>query len=249
MFYKFKDLQIYYQIAGSGKDLILLHGWGQDVSTWWGLVDLLKDDFKLWLIDLPGFGRSDNPANPWTVGDYAEVVAEFIKNNKIKKPILLGHSLGGNISIKLASKYPNLISNLILEDSSGIRPKGGIKKTSIFILAKIFHYLVPNIFNLKDKLRTKLYLALEADYINAGNLKGTLVNILNEDLVNKLPGITSETLIIWGENDRSVKLKYGKMMYQLIKNSSLEVIEGVGHFPHLENQKLFTYYVKDFSNN
>jgi len=247
MYLNSKNINIYYQTAGRGPDLVLLHGWKQDVSTWWGVVDLLKDDFKIWLIDLPGFGRSDSPKNPWTVSDYADAVADFIKKLKIKKPILLGHSVGGNVAIKLVSKYPNLISKLILEDSSGIRPQDNPFRFILYLLAKVFHYLVPNLFGIKDKIRYNFYHSLESDYLNAGDLKGTLVNILNENLVGELLKIKTETLILWGEKDHVVKLNYGKKLYRLIPNSRLEIIENADHFPHQENPNLFIYYVKDFS--
>lgn len=238
--------KIYYQKVGKGRDLIILHGWKQDVSSFWEVSEKLKDSFKIWLIDLPGFGRSDESKQSFTILDYAKIIFGFISKNKIKNPILFGHSLGGNVSIKLAALHPKLIDKLILEDSSGIRPQNNPFKLLLYLLAKIFHYLIPNIFGIKDKIRHKLYQKLESDYFNAGNLKGTLINILNEDLTDDLPKIRCETLIIWGENDQVVKLKYGKKMYQLISDSKIEIIENSGHFPHLENPERFVYYVKLF---
>ena len=137
---------IYYQKVGKGKNLILLHGWGMDVSSFWQMVDFLKDNFTLWLIDLPGFGKSDLPKKTFTISDYAKIVAEFIKKNRIKKPALFGHSYGGKITIKLAVLYPNLIDKLILEASSGINPDKTILQTLIFPVAKLGHFLLPEIF-------------------------------------------------------------------------------------------------------
>ena len=77
---------VYYQETGSGRPLILLHGWGQDVSSFWGLVPLLKNKFRLYLIDLPGFGRSELPKKSFTVQDYADVIKKFIKQKKLEKP-------------------------------------------------------------------------------------------------------------------------------------------------------------------
>ena len=65
MYIPLNNHNIYYQRLGQGPDLIMLHGWGNDVSSFWGVTDFLKDDFTLWLIDLPGFGRSDIPKNPF----------------------------------------------------------------------------------------------------------------------------------------------------------------------------------------
>lgn len=246
MYITVSNQNIYYQKLGAGKDLIMLHGWGQDVSTFHKVAEELKKDFTLWLTDLPGFGRSEDPKFPFTVSDYADVVSEFIKANKIDKPHLLGHSVGGNISIKLASESGELIDKLVLESSSGIRPNRRIMKVITYPLVKTFHYLVPNIFNIKDKIRRLIYWKLEADYINAGSLKNTLTNILNEDLTLLLPKIKNQTLVLWGEGDEQVKLKYGKQMYRKIPNSKIAVIENSGHFPHIDNPKMFLYYVKDF---
>lgn len=238
--------EIYYQKLGSGKDLIMLHGWKQDLSTFYPVAQGLKKHFTLWLIDLPGFGRSENPKKDFTVSDYAKTIAEFIKSNKIHRPNLLAHSLGGNIAIKLASENGELIDKLVLEDSSGIRPKKTFYRYIFLVLAKIFKYLTPNFFNIKQKLRKWLYWKLESDYLNAGNLKNTLSNILNEDLTGLLNRIKNKTLIIWGESDKQVKLKYGKLIYNLIPYSRIEILENTGHFPHTENPKMFLYFLIDF---
>jgi pimeloyl-ACP methyl ester carboxylesterase len=248
MYIQVNNQNIYYQKVGKGKNLILLHGWKQDVSSFWGVVEQLKDQFTIWLVDLPGFGRSDAPKSAFSVSDYADTINEFIKQLKIDDPTLLGHSVGGRIGIKLAAKYPNTLNKLILEDSAGIRPKRDLPKIIFYTTAKIFKYLVPNIFNLKEKLRVKFYKSLESDYLTAGELKETFTKVLNEDLTVDLPKVKTNTLLIWGEKDPTLEasLKNGRKMYQLIENSKLAIIENVGHFPHLENPERFIYYVKDF---
>ncbi len=248
MYITINDQSVYYQKIGEGKDIIMLHGWKQDVSTFHNVAEKLKNHFTLWLIDLPGFGRSEIPKKAFNISNYSDLVIGFIKENKIDKPHLLGHSVGGNISIKLASENGDLIDKLVLESSSGIRPNRGIWRLAIYPLAKAFHYLVPNIFRIKDKIRHLVYWKLEADYINAGSLKNTLTNILNEDLISQLPKIKNETLLIWGSNDQQVKVKYSKIMFKKIPNSKLEILENTSHFPHTENQKMFLYYVLDFLN-
>lgn len=248
MYTSIYNQNIYYQKIGKGKNLIMLHGWQQDVSSFWGVVDLLKDQFTIYLVDLPGFGRSDNPKKAFSVSDYAEVIKDFISEMKLKNPTLLGHSVGGRIAIKLAAKYPNVLDKLILEDSAGIRPKRDIPKFIFYTLAKIFKYLVPNIFNFREKIRISFYKSLESDYLTAGELKETFTKILNEDLTLDLPKIKNETLLVWGEKDPTLEasLKNGKKMYQLIEKSKLVILDGLGHFPHLENPERFAYYVKDF---
>lgn len=246
MYIKIENLQIYYQKTGTGKNLIMLHGWGQDVSSFWPVVDLLKDKFSLWLVDLPGFGRSDMPSSAFDTKDYTQILAQFIKKNSIKKPSILGHSFGGKVGIKLTSLYPDLVDKLIIVGSSGIKPDPSIKRGLIYPLAKIVHFLVPDIFNIKSIIRKKFYRRLESDYIDAGVMKDSLVKTLKEDLSGDLPKITKESLIIWGEKDRAVPLKYGKRMYHLLNNSKLVIVEEAGHFLHTYHPQRFANYVKDF---
>lgn len=238
--------QIYYQKIGQGPDLILLHGWQQDVSSFWQLADKLKSDWTVWLIDLPGFGRSPLTKSEFELNDYVESVVDFIKQLKLDKPILLGHSLGGRVGIKLAAKYPNLISRLILEDAAGIRPIPTTKSKMLAATAKIANQILPNWFNFKDKLRARVYSQLQSDYLSTGELKETFKNIINEDLTPYLSQIKAETFLIWGENDFTVPVSFGKKMYRLIPNSRLEIIEQAGHFPHLDQPDRFEYWLRNF---
>ncbi len=246
MYTKIDNLQVYFQKVGRGGDLIMLHGWGQDVSTFWPSLDLLKDNFTLWLIDLPGFGRSDSPQKTYDTKDYAKVLAEFIKINKIKNPNILGHSFGGKITIKFTALYPYLVNKIILVGASGIKPVPSLRRTLILPLAKIIHFLIPDILNLKTIIRKKFYRKIESDYENAGLMKETLLKTIREDLTEDLKKINNLALIIWGEEDRAVPIRYGIQMYRLIKNSKLVTLEGRGHFLHVHDPERFTYYVKDF---
>ncbi len=247
MYQKIGSQNIYYQKIGRGKNLILLHGWGHDVSSFWKVAELLKNDMTVWLIDLPGFGRSDLPKRAFDTRDYAIAVAEFIKKNDIKNPTILGHSFGGKVAIKLAGNFSKLVSKLILIGASGIKPDPSFKKSLVYPLAKIIHFLVPDVFNIKSIIRKKFYRKIESDYENAGLMKNSLIKTLKEDLTDDLSKVKTDTLIIWGEKDRAVPLKYGKRMYQLIKNSKFVTLENMGHFLHIHDPERLAYYVRDFS--
>ncbi len=248
MYITINGQNIYYQKIGGGKPLIMLHGWGQDVSTFWQNAKGLEDKFTIFLIDLPGFGRSDLPKKTFTVTDYAEIVKKFIEKMALKKVNLLGHSLGGRIAIKLAMKNPKLLDKLILEDSAGIRPKKGFITSVSYVFSKFFNLFFPNIFNLKEKIKYGFYSSIGSDYLTTGKLKETFKNIIGEDLTHQLPKVQTDTLLLWGENDQTeeASLENGKKMYHLIPNSRIEIFEGVGHFPHLEMPERFTNFVKDF---
>ena len=246
MYITINNQKVYFQKVGTGKNLILLHGWGLDSSTFWPIVDLLKDNFTLWILDLPGFGRSDIPKEAFNTKDYAQIIADFIRKNKIPKPTVLGHSFGGKIAIRFAHLYPNLMDKLILVGSSGLKRNPSFASTIAYPLAKIVHYLIPDIFNIKTIIRKKFYRKIESDYENAGVMKSTLLKTLKEDLTDNLKKIDNETLLIWGDSDRAVPLKYGKKMYWLLPNSKLIIMEEQGHFLHVHDPERFANYVKLF---
>ncbi len=246
MYTTINSQNLYYQKLGHGKDLLILHGWGQDVSSFWSVAEKLKDEYTCWLLDLPGFGRSDLPKKDFTNQDYADIVKNFVREMKLKKAHLLGHSNGGRISLKLLAQNPDLFDKVIFEDISGIKPNQDSLKPFLYIAAKLFNILLPEVWAIKKILRYKFYKGLESDYINAGSMKGTLTNLLDEDLTPELPKIKNKVLLIWGENDKAVPLTDGKKMYKLIPDARIEVFDNTGHFPHLENEKLFVQYIKDF---
>ena len=101
-----KDLYINYIQYGNykGKDVVLLHGWGQNIEMMDPIGKGLSKDFHITIIDLPGFGKSSEPPYGYTVYDYYEVLCEFLDKLKIKNPILVGHSFGGRLSIIYAGK-------------------------------------------------------------------------------------------------------------------------------------------------
>ena len=103
-----KNLEINYECTGDGPDVILLHGWGQNIESFRPTIDFLKDNFRVWAIDLPGFGESQEPSYGFNIYEYENILSEFIKQNNIKNPTLVGHSFGGRIAIIYASRDNNI---------------------------------------------------------------------------------------------------------------------------------------------
>lgn len=247
MYSQVDGFNLYYQKVGQGPDLVMLHGWGQDVSTWWPILDGLKQDFTVWLVDLPGFGRSERGTQALTISKYVGAIEEFIRINKLKKPILVGHSLGGRVGIKLAARHPELLGKLVLEDSAGLNDKNDRRSLILLPIVKAGKLLIPNWFNLRERTRRWIYQMLHSDYYEAGEMKETLQKVVEEDLSAELPKIQTETLVLWGEIDRTTPLWMGRQFYRQITKSRLEIIEGAGHFPHLERPQQFLYWLKDFA--
>ena len=230
---------INYEVYGMGQRLLILHGWGENLRTFDPVTTVLSRNFQLILIDLPGFGQSSVLPHPFTLDDYALTVEKFLAALEISEVFLLGHSFGGAIAVKLAI-FSNKVRRLILEDSSGIRNK------SLSIKFKIYIYKTLKLI-LSEKYREKLRRILgSSDYHSAGVLRSTLVKVVSEDLQYVVSKIAIPTLLIWGRNDKETPIAQAQIMKNEIKNSTLHIIDGVGHFPHLEKPAEFTNVVNEF---
>lgn len=225
--------------------LLFLHGWRSESKVWnQVMTNLARRGFNCYALDLPGFGSSETPKQPYRVEDYGLIVKEWIQQQKMGKIILIGHSFGGRISIKLASKHPELIEKLILVDSGGIKNESSEKRI-IGFLAKLTRPL--SSLKIAKKLRPSIYKLIGAeDYLATPELQKTFLLIINEDLQSDMQKITVPTLIIWGKDDIATPLRDGKLMNELISNSKLSVIPQAGHYCFLDNEEYFNSELTKF---
>ncbi|MCX6790810.1 MAG: alpha/beta hydrolase [Candidatus Gribaldobacteria bacterium] len=232
----------YYSFGeGGGVPLVFLHGWRSNGLAWQKIASQLAlGPFSVYLLDLPGFGESPLPKRDFYVQDYTDLITAFIEKLNLKKVILIGHSFGGRIATKLAAQNPSLIEKLVLVDSAGlIKPRSrGVLKTLTTIIAKLAKPLFSPKF--MKAWRTKIYQKLGAeDYAVFGQLKQTFLNVIKEDLGSSFAQVTSPTLIIWGENDKTTPLTDAKIMNGLIKNSQLVVLKEAGHSCFIDQPQEF----------
>jgi len=219
--------------------VLILHGWGGCSDSWVEVQRILtKKGYKVIVPDFPGFGKSPTPPRAWGIKDYANFISSFINETKLDKFFLLVHSFGGRISVRIAADFPEKIKGLILCDSAGIRPKMGPKTFLIFWMARIGNaiFTPKHLARLKDSVRSVFYAFLRnKDYVKAkGTMRETITKVLEEDLLPELPKIKAKTLIVWGQNDKMVPIKYGRIFKEKITDSELEVIPKIGHSPHIE---------------
>lgn len=227
---KIDDIYINYISYGkeSGNVLVLLHGWGQNINMMKPIGDAFKNHFRIVIIDLPGFGNSEEPQNALTVFDYVEYLKKLFIKLKINNPIILGHSFGGKIAISYASKYK--VKKLIL-----FAPSFCKTKQKITIKQKILKLLkkVPILNKLENYAKSKVG---SKDYKNASPImRQILVNSINLDLSDDAKKINSPSLLIWGELDTAVELEEGKRLEKLIKDSGLIIYENKTHYAYLED--------------
>ena len=114
-----KNIDINYTQYGEGKDIVLLHGWGQNIEMMKPIGDNLCINHRITILDLPGFGESEEPKEVWNIGDYSNMLEEFLNRLDIKKPVIMGHSFGGRIAIRYSANHS--IEKLVLFGSPCIR--------------------------------------------------------------------------------------------------------------------------------
>lgn len=210
--------------------VIILHGWGQNSSHWLPLAKEISSRFRLYLLDLPGFGGTKNLALNSDVPEYSQFVERFAAKMGLKKFVLSGHSFGGQVAGDFAVRYPEKLTRLVIIDAAVIRVRGLRTKLKI-VLAKIIKpvtwILSPNL----RRLLVSLYAAPE--YVTANEFqKSVFRQILKYNLGPKLHQIKTPTEIIWGSDDHVIPYK-GKFLVENIPNANLRVIYPAGHLPHL----------------
>ena len=229
---------------GSNK-ILLLHGWGCNIATFNVITEYISTFMEVYVIDFPGFGKSDEPKEAWNVDKYADLVEKFIEAMNIENISLLGHSFGGRVIIKLANRE-NLkfkINKIVMIDTAGIKhtPKKTLKQRFYKIVFPVIKKISPKLLN---KIKTKVG---SADYRNATPMmRDILVKTVNEELKDLIPNIKNSTLIIWGENDTATPYSDAIYLNEHIKDSGIVKIDGAGHYSFLENPYLVNRVLESF---
>lgn len=227
MIIKVKDLDINYIQYGEGSDIVLLHGWGQNIKMMEPIGEKLASKFKVTILDLPGHGNSNEPKEALTIYDFCEILKEFLDKLKIDNPIIIGHSFGGRIAIIYASHYDT--EKLILLGAPCVRKKEklGLKIKTLKQLKKI-----PVLNKFEEFAKRHIG---SRDYRNANPImRQILVNTVNEDLSDCARKIKCPTLLIWGEYDNEAPVEDAKILEKLIDDSGLIIYPNGSHYTYLE---------------
>ena len=245
-----EDTAVHYRMTGAGRPVVLLHGWGGSIASFAPVHKHLETRFSVCSIDLPGFGLSDPPRTAWSTLDYADCLVRFFLKAGIENPIILGHSFGGRIGIRLAASIP--VRKLVLIDSAGIRPhrtwRYYVKVYTFKTGSRILRLPIIRLFtaDLLEQMRRRVG---SQDYQNASpRMREILVKTVNEDLRDALPRIKCPTLLVWGEQDAATPVADAVLMNQLIPDSGLVRFQA-GHFSYLERLNEFLIVIDNFLKN
>ena len=255
MFINIDGLNINYIDSGdknSENAILLLHGWGSNITLFQKMIDMLSPYMRVVAPDMPGFGESDEPNEPWNVDNYVQFIEKFCKTVSLENPIVLGHSFGGRVIIKsVTGDKPTMNPpKIILTDSAGIKPKQSLKSkvnTKMYKMGRSVMSTAPMKKLFPDAVENMRNKRGSADYRAASPvMRATLVNVVNEDLTHLLSEIKQSTLLVWGDKDDATPLSDGQLMEKLIPDSGLVVIEGTGHYAFLEGWYTFSRVLASF---
>ena len=250
---KVDGYNINYKITGEGeKTVVMLQGWGTTMDMYDSVAAAIFDRCRFIQLDLPGFGGSDEPREPWSVSDFSDFFCKFLEALGVDRTSLIGHSYGGRMIIDLATRehIPFEIEKIVLIDSAGIMPKRSAKQKARIRMYKMIKKiadmdLVYKLFpELIDEWRSRQG---SADYRAASPMmRQCLVRAVNEDMTDRLPRIGQEVLLIWGDADTATPISDAKTMEQLIPNVGLCVLEGCGHYSYLEQPAVFANIMRSY---
>ena len=234
--------------AGAGaRSVLVLHGWGACIEAVYPIVAGLSPVARVHALDLPGFGDTEPPPEPWGVEDYQRFVAAYMDVAGIEQATIVGHSNGGRIAIRMAATEPRRVAKLVLVDAAGIRPKRTFRWYRRVAMAKTGKQAARHLGAPGKRLRDALVSrAASADYAAASELRPTLVKLVNADLREYMPVIAAPTLLIWGADDAETPVAMAQQMERLIPDAGLVVLEGAGHYSYLDQPARFARIVGHF---
>jgi pimeloyl-ACP methyl ester carboxylesterase len=224
----FGEGKILAERTGEGPvSVIGLHGWArsrEDLAGSLAGLDALA-------VDLPGFGLSPEPPTAWGTWEYADQVAEVIRG--LDRPqVLLGHSFGGRVAVKLAAASPELVCGVVLTGVPLLhRQPAGARPAVPFRLARWGRR-----HGLLSEARMEIFRQRygSQDYRRAtGVMRSVLVRVVNESYEDDLARITCPVELVWGSNDTVIPVQVARDACALIRDARLQVIEGSGHMTPL----------------
>ena len=260
------DKKVHYVEKGNGKPIILIHGFLYHTVMWKKNIDALAERFKVYAIDLWGWGYSERLKKmEYSFELYGNQVTGFMDALNIERATLAGQSMGGSISVYVAAHFPERVDRLILVDPAVI-PYPMTTTGKIYQLPFVGEFLnaIPGDALMKNNIKTiwfydknKVTEEYAKEVLQPFCIKGSyagamyiLRNVLKAPYVereaNLLAKMNKPTLIIHGREDKAIPLDRSEALNDLWKGSKLVIFEKAGHSPHEEYPERFNKLAIDF---
>ena len=245
---------IYIGDEGKGFPLVLVHGFLGSSEMWRPQIDFFKDYFRVITPDLPGFGKSNEVKSHNSIQSIANLLLDCLEEKKLDKFYLLGHSMGGMVVQEMAKKDRDKILKLVCYStgSRGEMPgrfetveqsRENLKKKGLEVMANN----IAKTWFIKEEDAKYFDICIEAGkQTSMEAADNSLVAIKNWNGVDTLKNIKNETLIVWGDQDKSYNLEQIQALENNIENSKLIIFKNCAHNVHLEQSEQFNHTIRDF---
>jgi pimeloyl-ACP methyl ester carboxylesterase len=249
-------LEIAYELAGTGRPLVFVHGAGADSRTWRPQLAALADEFTIVAWDEPGAGRSSDLPADFGLADYARCLAALIEDLDLGPAHVAGLSWGGTLALELYRQQPELVATLILADTyagwKGSLPAEEVRARveglhqMLAAPAEKFDPTLPGLFAGEPPAEFVPLLDEMAASVRPESLRTQLLVMAEADQRDLLPRIAVPTLLLWGELDARSPLTVARQFERSIPDTKLVVIPGCGHDSNLEKPGEFSEAVREF---
>lgn len=229
-------MNIAYLRRGEGKDLVFLHGYLSCKESFYPQIGYFSRHFRVTAPDFPGFGKSDRLPAAWSVGDYADWLEGFFKEQGIVFPYVIAHSFGGRVALKCLAR--GLIDRAVLTGCAGI-----VKKRTMAYRIRVGGYRL--VKRVSPRFAEAHFGSREYRSLSP-LMRESYKKIVNEDLREEAGRIARPVLYLYGERDKETPLSSGRILHECTAGSKLAVFKGCGHFAHLEEPLLFNLAAEEF---
>jgi pimeloyl-ACP methyl ester carboxylesterase len=255
-FISVKGMDVHFRDEGNSADsipIVLLHGTGSSLHTFEDWTIQLKQDYRIIRMDLPAYGLTGPfPGRNYSIDNYVDFLLAFLKSAGVKKCVLAGNSLGGNIAWSFTLKYPAMVDKLILIDASGYPVKTQslplafriaqtpiIKNVLTFITPRfIAKSSIENVYADKNKVTEALVDRYFELTLRAGNRRAFVDKFeMKKDSLapNNIKSIQQKTLLLWGSQDLLIPVEVAQQFHNDLPNDTLVIMPNVGHLPMEES--------------
>jgi pimeloyl-ACP methyl ester carboxylesterase len=262
--------EVGYRMEGEGPVILLIHGIAGSSSAWRDVMPALARRYTVIAPDLIGHGQSAKPIGDYSLGAYASGLRDLLRVLGLTKASIVGQSFGGGVAMQLAYQHPDCCERLVLVDSGGLGRE--VSWMLRFMTLPASEYLMPVLFpsfvrergndisrmlhrrgirmagvaemwrsyaSLTESVNRQSFIRTLRSVIDPG---GQTVSALDRlYLAGEIP-----TMIVWGDRDSIIPVSHAYAAHQAIPGSRLEIIEGAGHFPHVEAPERFLEVLIDF---
>jgi pimeloyl-ACP methyl ester carboxylesterase len=256
--------QTHYLVSGSGRNVLLIHGFFFDSSCWLQNIEFLSRNFRLYAIDLWGFGFSARQQLDYSYSLFSHQILMFMNQLGIDTAVLVGQSLGGGVAAAFATEHPDRVDQLVLVDGSGL-PNPDPLMARLFMLPGVGERLLRlRVDAIRRRMLDEFFLfdpaAITPDHfqllVRSHKISGSVASALSimrgrfadklEPTIRQLARRAIPKLVIWGEHDRAIPQETGLKLHAALRGSEYAVVESAGHVPNLEQPEAFNRILAAF---